>query len=214
MEHLAGLNLPIDGRRVFEAAAGIGDLTHFFLDRNCDVTCSDGREENVLYLKDRYPNLDVHKIDFEEKLTIDEEFDIIFCYGLLYHLKNPRMILEEFANTKAPLLLLETCVSPGDELNIFPTQESLDDPTQALSGEACRPTRNWIMHQLKELFEFAYTPISQPCHEEFPIDWKVVAETPQERQRAIFIASRTKLENKLLTENLLERQTYSPKLVT
>ena len=34
LEHLASLQIPVDGRTVLEVGAGIGDLSHFYLDRN------------------------------------------------------------------------------------------------------------------------------------------------------------------------------------
>src|SRR5262245_4186926 len=51
LEHLASLGIPVHSRTVLEVGAGIGDLTHYFLDRGCTVTATDVREENVRYLK-------------------------------------------------------------------------------------------------------------------------------------------------------------------
>ena len=46
LEHLATLGLPLRGTRVLELGAGIGDLTSFFLDRDCTVLALEGRAEN------------------------------------------------------------------------------------------------------------------------------------------------------------------------
>lgn len=42
LEHLASLHLPLENRSVLEVGAGIGDLTSFFLDRNCEVVITEG----------------------------------------------------------------------------------------------------------------------------------------------------------------------------
>jgi hypothetical protein len=105
------------------------------------------------------------------------------------------------------LLLLETCVSFGDEEAINFVQEDEKYPSQSTSGYGCRPTRPWIYNQLKQHFEFVYMPITQPNHEQFPIDWDL-ATTPEARfARSVFIASRQKLENALLIEGIPIKQT-------
>ena len=54
LEHLAVLGLPIWSRTVLEVGAGIGDLTSFFLDRDCTVTSIEPREVNVGRFRARY----------------------------------------------------------------------------------------------------------------------------------------------------------------
>ena len=107
------------------------------------------------------------------------------------------------------MLLLETCVSFGDKDLLNPCTEDLLSPTQAISGKGCRPTRRWVYNQLKLYFEFVYLPITQPNHEEFPIDWATPGST-QTLARAVFIASRQKLINELLVEEIPIKQTWGP----
>ena len=51
--------------------------------------------------------------------TVTGTFDVVYCYGLLYHLENPAAALSAMAARCRDLLLLETCVSFGghDALN-------------------------------------------------------------------------------------------------
>ena len=105
------------------------------------------------------------------------------------------------------MLFLETCVSFGEDEEINLTGEVKRNPTQASSGTGCRPTRPWIFKQLQELFEHVYIPTTQPCHEEFPLDWSAPEKQKTELQRAIFIASREPLDNPLLTPTLIPEQT-------
>ena len=43
----------------------------------------------------------------------EETFDIIYCYGLLYHVSDPEAALSAMAQRCKGMLLLETCVSFG-----------------------------------------------------------------------------------------------------
>jgi len=89
-EHLASLGLDIRGSTVLEVGAGIGDHTSFFLDRDCRVVTSDAREENLKQLRRRYPDIEVRRLDLDSPpSTFEGAFDIVYCYGLLYHLQNP-----------------------------------------------------------------------------------------------------------------------------
>ena len=206
LEHLASLGFDIAGCTVLEVGAGIGDHTSFFLDRGCEVVTSDSRQENIEILRSRYPDIHVLHLDLEAPPeTFNKVFDVVYCYGLLYHLKNPTKAMEFMSRCCRKMLLLETCVSYGDENMLNPCTEDAGNPTQAVSGEGCRPDRRWVYNQLNRHFEFVYLPITQPNHEEFPVDWT----SPPSKQtlaRAVFIASRQKIINKLLSDEIPIKQ--------
>lgn len=206
LEHLASLGLNIAGFTVLEVAAGIGDHTNFFLDRGCQVTTSDVRKENIKMLRSRYPDVRVLHLDLDNPpKTFNELFDIVYCYGVLYHLKNPAKALDFMSRCCLNMLLLETCVSFGDEESLNSCNEDALNPSQSISGKGCRPTRRWVYNQLKRHFEFVYLPITQPNHEEFPIDWNSLS-SKQTLTRAVFIASKAKIINKLLLEEIPMKQ--------
>lgn len=207
LEHLASLRIPVSGMTVLEVGAGIGDHSHYYLDRGCKLTITEVRRENLQYLKKLYPDQKICYLNMEKPNSLsDAPFDLIHCYGLLYHLKFPKQALEFFGKNCKRLLFLETCVSFGSTAEINLVNENEDDPTQANSGMGCRPTRNWIFEQLKNLFEYVYIPITQPNHEEFPLDWTSPEKHKAALSRAIFIASREKIENNLLTTSLVNQQ--------
>ncbi|MBD1927049.1 class I SAM-dependent methyltransferase [Trichocoleus sp. FACHB-90] len=206
LEHLVSLGLDIAGSSVLEVGAGIGDHTNFFLDRGCQVVSTEARPENLEILNLRYPHITVRHLDLDNPdPTFNELFDIVYSYGLLYHLKNPIEAIEFMSRCCRKMLLLETCVSFGEEELINPCTEPAESPSQAVSGQGCRPTRKWVYNQLKQYFDFVYMPITQPHHEEFPIDW-ASPPTTEILTRAVFIASRKKLNNQLLTENIPLKQ--------
>jgi hypothetical protein len=217
-EHLASLGLDLHNKSVLELGAGIGDHTTFFLDRDCRVLSVEPRSENCTifaatirhlqslgYSKAVHSRLmrgDIETID----RAIVERFDIVYCYGLLYHVADPASALRVMADRCDGLLLLETCVSFGSNEAIHPISEPRADPTQAFRGVGCRPTRPWIFNSLKRLFSHVYVPLTQPDHEEFPLDWTAPAGLPG-LTRAIFVASRRSLANVHLVDRLLEQQT-------
>lgn len=207
LEHLASLRIPVAGMTVLEVGAGIGDHSHYYLDRGCKVTITEARPETLQYLLNRYPNHDVQYLDMEHPTLLkNSPFDIVHCYGLLYHLNDPEQALEFLSNNGTRILFLETCVSFGHakEINIIPEDKA--NPTQALSGTGCRPTRPWLFERLQGLFKYVYLPKTQPNHEEFPLDWTSSEKNLAILSRAVFIASRQKFENDMLSPSLINYQ--------
>jgi SAM-dependent methyltransferase len=213
LEHLASLNLAIRDRSVLELGAGVGDHTTFFLDRGCSVTCVEPRAENCTLLASlmherhtqgytaaaRCRILRADALSFEP--IVSETFDIVHCYGLLYHTDDPLAVLSVIARKCTDMVLLETCVAFGSQEAINRVPERANIPSQSVSGFGCRPTRPWIFKRLSELFGHAYVPRTQPAHEDFPLDWTINQPTDRE-SRAVFIASRQKLDNPLLLDKL------------
>jgi SAM-dependent methyltransferase len=207
LEHLASLKIPVAGMSVLEVGAGIGDHSHYYLDRGCRVTITEVRAKNLVHLRSRYPKCDVQFLDMESPSHVEgSPFDVVHCYGLLYHLRNPKEALEFLSRSTRKMLFLETCVSFGENEKINLIGEMQADPTQAYSGVGCRPTRAWLFRELQGLFEHVYLPTTQPCHSEFPLDWKTPEKHKAALQRAIFIASREGLGNATLTPSLLLQQ--------
>src|SRR5258706_1731854 len=97
-EHLASLGLPIADKTVLEVGAGIGDHTSFFLDRDCSVTSTDGRQELLDILQRRFPQVVALCWDIESSPPRSlRECQIVYAYGILYHTKNPGVVLENLA---------------------------------------------------------------------------------------------------------------------
>jgi hypothetical protein len=190
-EHLASLGLDLAGRTVLEVGAGIGDHTSFFLDRECRVTSSDARPKNVEELHRRHPGVDARVLDLDEPPGSIEPAEVVYCYGTLYHLREPERAIAFMASASTSLLLMETCVSRGSDEELNPIAENIENPTQAASGTGCRPTRPWVLARLREHFPHAYITATQPWHREFPVDWTV----PQKGNvRSVFVASREPLD--------------------
>jgi hypothetical protein len=206
-EHLVTLELQLFGRSVLEVGAGIGDHTSFFLDRNCLVTVTEGRPENVTILRRRYPEVAIHELDVEHPpADFAVRAELVYCYGLIYHVATPDRVLAYLAERCEATLLLESCVSFGAERSVNPVTEARHDRSQALHGTGCRPTRPWIWEHLERHFPHVYATRTQPWHENFPLDWTDPGGHRGSLARAVFVASREPLHSPQLIGELPARQ--------
>lgn len=199
LSHLESLGLNLSNKKVLEFGAGIGDHTIFYLFKNCNVLPTDARPELVEIIKNRF-GIRAEVFNAEKdllKLEKFEYFDIIHCYGILYHLNNPNKFIEAVSSI-GETLLLETCVSPDHlPVDVYYLKENQKDHTQAVSGIGCRPSRKWVENELKKNYKFVYYPKTQPDHLEFPLNWDNRPE--KSLIRAIFIASHVEIFNSNLT---------------
>jgi SAM-dependent methyltransferase len=207
LEHLTSLNLPLENSTVLEVGAGVGYLTSYFENLGCRVLSTDAREENNIEHRKRFPQRDVRYFDLDSQKGKEfGSFDIVFCYGTLYHLSNPGFAIENLARLTGKFFLLETCVNNTDNGSINLTRDMafLDD--QSIYGIGCKPGRDWIMAKLKRHFPFAYITASQPANPDFPVEWPVTE--PKRNLRSIFVASRERIESPLLLEKIPDKQYY------
>jgi hypothetical protein len=141
LEHHASLGLDVCSKTVLETGAGIGDHSSFFLDGGCRVTITEPRTENLAVLRRRYPAEEVVALDLDNPtVEFGRTFDVVYCYGTLYHLSKPATAVEYMAKLCSGMLLLETCVSLGDSLAENLAAEPVGVPSQVYSGYGCRAT--------------------------------------------------------------------------
>ncbi len=198
LEHLATLELPLHGRSILEVGAGIGDHTSFYLDRGCAVLVTDAREENIAVIRSRYahePRAAAQVLDLDAPALPNRQFEVIHCYGLLYHLARPEQAIAFLAAHCTHFMVLETCVTPDAGMALNPVSEPAADPSQAVSGTGCRPTRAWVWAELKKVFPWVYATATQPSHPEFPLDWNSELASFAPLTRAVFVASKMSLDS-------------------
>lgn len=198
MIHLASLELPVEKKRVLDVGCGVGHLAQFFVDKGCEVVCVDGRSENIDSLRSRYPGLEAHVANVEmEPLSQLGLFDIVFCYGLLYHLENPLWALRNMASVCKELLLLETIVCDHTLPLVRIDDESVAF-SQALIGVGCRPSPSYVVLAASRAgFPFIYAPKRPPEHKDFQFEWRNDLESRRDGRnlRCVFVVSRTELQN-------------------
>jgi len=200
LEHLASLDLPLNRRSVLEVGAGVGHLTRFFVERDCRVVVTEARAENIRELARRHPKVTVRQADVEESLQHLGRFDVVFCYGVLYHLENPLRALRNMSDVCADLLLIETMVCDATAPALV-----LDDETtsvnQALNGLAHRPSPSYLALALNRIgFNHVYIASLPPDHEDYQFTWLDNLDTARDGAllRAVFVASRRRLRKRTL----------------
>lgn len=214
LEHLASLGLPVAGKSVLEVGAGIGDLSHFYMDRGARITITETRPDSLGYLRFRYPEADIRSLDLENPVDLpDAPFDVVHCYGVLYHLSRPAEALAFLSRHCGSFLVLETRVSYGDDETINPVNEIRQLASEAASGGGCRPTRTWVTRELRQHFPYVYLSKTQPDHHEFPVDWTAGA-AKVESSRAIWVASRQPLDLPSLVTEIPARQFRSSQVAS
>lgn len=174
-DHLASLKLPWKGKTVLEVGAGIGDQTEFLLKQGAIVTATDGRPENVAIIKNRFNIVPTQVLDLEAPMSTWgdclRQFDVVHCYGVLYHLKNPFDALAKLTHAAKEWIIVETCVSADTGISNHTEPEANTDPRSCLHGWSCRPSRASVMNALRELMGNAYITLTQPDYREFVLNW-------------------------------------------
>ena len=141
------------GKRVLELGCGAGDLGQAFVDLGCNVVSVDARPEHIAALRARYPSREVHLADLEQwDFSSLGRFDIILCFGVLYHLAAPREFLARCAST-SQTIFLETIVTDSAQA-VAPIEDedgAAPNSDQSFSGRGCRPSPAWIERTLQGL---------------------------------------------------------------
>lgn len=205
-DHLASLGLDMSKKRVLEVGAGVGLHTPFFIDRGCEVVITDGNIENVAEIKNRLPHNKSFVLDLEQQqsLSMLGTFDLVYAYGLFYHLANLEDAIKNLAEICTGQILVETRVSVKTDDSI----EHMADHggnNGSIYRKASRPSRQWMMNRLRENFGYAYVSVTQPKHEDFPLEWDYATGS---NNRAIFVGSKTPLSLPTLSQTLPSVQQF------
>jgi SAM-dependent methyltransferase len=207
LEHLASLGLPLSRCRVLELGSGPGDHTGFYVERDCEIVSVDSRQDCLDLLKERWPDVQTVLCDLNAPAPLRElgVFDVVHCYGILYHLEKPGNLLEFIGPACRGFAVVETCVRPGNDTSVEVVEETPGDYTQSSTGRGNRPSRRWVFEELGRQFPFVYHTRTQPNHPEFPIDWNNLVNRPP-LIRSVFVGSRQPLELPSLSSVLLDTQ--------
>ena len=172
MESLSKLPFDFEGRTILEVGSGPGLLSDFFLRRGSRLTITDGRKElleiaDEMY-KERSTLESIKQIDLEDLTNVriklkGVKYDIVFAFGILYHLSNPKQVIGELANHCSNMFLMETIVNSYADVGETVVERS--DYNQALKLGSRLSVMEYV-NTLKLYFEYVYFPI-QPVHPDY-----------------------------------------------
>jgi tRNA (mo5U34)-methyltransferase len=167
-----------------DAGCGVGFFSQTLAECGLNVCGFDGRGENVTEARRRFPHIPFEQGDVEEKKILElGRFDLVLCFGLLYHLENPLLAIRNLRGLTEKCLLLESVCLPEGKTSMLLREEPRQDD-QSLSDLAWYPSESSLVKMLYRAgFGKVYRAIPLPDHEDFR------ETTEHARRRTVLLAS-------------------------
>jgi SAM-dependent methyltransferase len=191
---LGKLKEPLGLQTAIDVGCGLGYFSGFLRSLGFDVTAVDGRQENVAEAQRRNPDIRFFRLDAEDPAMKSlGKFDLVFCFGLLYHLENPFLTVRHLREMTRSLLLVEAVTYLGDEpIMGFVDESSWED--QGLRSCAFYPTEACLIKMMyRGGFPNVFRSATMPDHSEY----RDTVET--NRIRTVLAASTVQVSSSLLT---------------
>ena len=151
-----------------DAGCGVGFFSQMLADMHFRVAGFDGRKENVLEARRRFASIPFEAADIQDSsVRALGSFDLVLCFGLLYHLENPFRAIRNLHELTAKCLLLESMCIPNERSEFLLREEPAFDD-QSLTDMACYPSESSLVKMLyRSGFAKVYRVIPLPDHDDF-----------------------------------------------
>lgn len=138
-----------DSVSCLDAGCGPGWFAGRLGDLGFKVSGFDGREDNLALARERVPGarFSVYNVEDASDMARQEPCDIVFCFGLIYHLENPFAAIRNLQRLCKKWMLVETQILPGTEPSFRLIAEGAN-ATQGLNYHACVPSRSALVKTL------------------------------------------------------------------
>jgi hypothetical protein len=138
------------GKRILELAGFNGRIGAHFAKLGAIVDCVEGREENVKYMRETYPEL--HSTTVANLDTLEwpwGKYDIIINFGLYYHLEHYHK--EHLLNCiqHCDLMFFETVIYDSSDSELYKRTEVGTD--QSLSEVGLTPSTSFVENIFKSI---------------------------------------------------------------
>lgn len=176
-----------------DLGCGVGHYSAALREIGFEVTAADARAQNVEEARSRHPEIDFRIVDAEDpSISQLGKFDLVVCFGLLYHLENPLRAMRNLSGLTDKVLLLGSIVVAEDD----PFLLLLDEPAgedQSLRAVSCYPSEGAIIKMAYRAgFPHVYRFRELPNHEDFR------AGVGRARARTMIAASVPALDSRLV----------------
>lgn len=188
---------------VLDVGCGFGFFSRYLKDMGLKVSAFDIRKENVAVAKYRNPDIDFKVYDIEDKSVCGlGVFDMVFCFGTLYHLENPFRAIRNLYCLTGKFLLAETQIAPYSYPGAA-LYEECNKEDQSLNYTVLIPSESCFVKMFyKAGFRGVYSSKNPVLHKEFR------ASFINKKARTIFLA--TRLTNLSLSNFSIHREPRIP----
>jgi SAM-dependent methyltransferase len=165
---LAELKDPLQLHTAMDVGCGVGYFSGLLQSLGLAVTGVDGRKGNAEEAARRVPGVTFHTVNVEDSEFCSlGTFDLVFCFGLLYHLESPFRAIRNLHALTGKVLAVESMCAPGSTVSM----ELLDESgweDQGLNHVAFYPTEPCLVKMLYRAgFPFVYGLATPPDHADF-----------------------------------------------
>ncbi|HKN74646.1 MAG TPA: FkbM family methyltransferase [Candidatus Acidoferrum sp.] len=167
-----------------DAGCGVGFFSQTLEKCGLHVCGFDGREENIIEARKRFPHLPFETADIQDRNILElGRFDLVLCCGLLYHLESPLLAMRNLRALTEKCLLLESMCIPDEKPSLLLREEPRSNE-QSLTDMACYPSEGGLVKMLYRAgFAVVYRVTPLPEHDDF-------RDTPEHtRKRTVLLAS-------------------------
>jgi SAM-dependent methyltransferase len=180
-------------RTALDLGCGVGYYSSLLQDLGLQVTAADARAENIVEARSRFAGIDFRVADAEDaSLAGLGTFDLVLCFGLLYHLENPMRAIRNLRALTGKLLLLES-MAVDEEQPFFLLLDEPEGKDQSLCAVSCYPSEGaMIKMAYRASFPHVYRFRELPDHDDFR------AATGRTRARTVIAASLLPLSSLLI----------------
>lgn len=151
-----------------DAGCGVGFFANVLHESGLEVRAFDGRKDNVAEARRRFPQISFEQGDLQSpEIRNLGQFDLVLCFGLLYHLENPLLAMRNLrALTDRGLLLESMCFNEDRPWMLLREEPRMED--QSLTDVAFYASEGCLVKMLyRSGFAAVYRVHPLPDHDDF-----------------------------------------------
>lgn len=183
----------LEGMRVLDLGCNAGFWSLQAVEAGADFVCGvDGRQMHVeqAELVFEAKGIDRGRYRFEQANIFEhdfkEQFDVVLCLGLMYHIAKPVELFEIFDRVGAEIVVIDTAVSFAPSSHFEVNRDAREDPRNALDYEIVLVPNRGALIELAAEFGYETVPLAHNMSDYTGMnDYRI-------RRRLAFVCARTR----------------------